>query len=284
MPINCSYCGVANHTIRTCNSSIIPIYYQRLQIMYTEYVLRHIDENTAKRHFINNIDRRFNAKDLRVIAVKYTNALASCTKETACKLLWLHFKDNILIHNIEEPNNPMNTNTQESEIYWFIDRSPQPPNSSPTTINTNVLSNLINQQIHHYVPQSDEYIPFHNNYYNFYTNQPFSNMHLPMDTLSMNSNPPIKKYPIHLLYLCSESDNQLAENNDCAICYETTTLLNSCTFNCNHKFCGTCIKNILTLHNCKQSNLPTCALCREPITSIIIKNPDIYNNITPHCY
>jgi hypothetical protein len=92
----------------------------------------------------------------------------------------------------------------------------------------------------------------------------------------------IKKYPINPLYLCYENESQLDEEYECSICYEQTKIINSVILNCNHKFCGICINNTLTLHN-NIYNDPSCALCRQPISTIVIKNPEIYNNISPFC-
>jgi hypothetical protein len=83
---------------------------------------------------------------------------------------------------------------------------------------------------------------------------------------------------------------QIEENNkleidkicDCAICYESMSDMNIVKLNCNHNFCGCCIKNTLQ-HNDKTYINPSCALCRNPISRFIVKNIETYNLIADHC-
>ena len=70
---------------------------------------------------------------------------------------------------------------------------------------------------------------------------------------------------------------ELTEENchDCAICYEETTNDNIAVLNCGHKFCGMCIKNTLDY-----IETPSCALCRNNMSTITVHNLVTYNLIS----
>jgi hypothetical protein len=91
-----------------------------------------------------------------------------------------------------------------------------------------------------------------------------------------------KKHNIQAV-LCIEIDNDETNKNDvtqvedCSICYDETHVKDMVSLNCNHNFCGTCIKKVLTTCNIEKS--PCCALCRTTITTMNIKNVEILNNI-----
>ena len=78
--------------------------------------------------------------------------------------------------------------------------------------------------------------------------------------------------PIDFTHVCIETEEELAAEVECAICYENNTLRNMDTLNCNHMFCHCCIRRQLEI-------LKSCALCREPITSIIIRDNANYIDI-----
>jgi hypothetical protein len=59
---------------------------------------------------------------------------------------------------------------------------------------------------------------------------------------------------------------------ECSICYEEIEDLNMVKFNCNHDFCGLCVKTII-----EKNNNPCCAFCRCKIEKIEVKNKEIEN-------
>lgn len=98
---------------------------------------------------------------------------------------------------------------------------------------------------------------------------------------SAETNTYIKKYNITPLIFCEEVEAE-AEVEECSICYEQMKRINAVTLNCNHRFCGGCIKQTLECHNDLINN-PSCALCRTTMTSFSVKNPDTYNEISLYC-
>jgi hypothetical protein len=93
----------------------------------------------------------------------------------------------------------------------------------------------------------------------------------------------IKKYNIVPSLFCEVAEaEELEEVEECSICYEQMKRINAVTLNCNHRFCGGCIKQTLECHNDLINN-PSCALCRTIMTSFSVKNPDTYNEISLYC-
>jgi len=74
----------------------------------------------------------------------------------------------------------------------------------------------------------------------------------------------------------SLDETKSAEICDCAICYgEDLQMKTFVTLNCQHKFCKDCLKNSFK----SVQRVPTCALCRSEITTIIVYNEIIKNEL-----
>jgi hypothetical protein len=66
---------------------------------------------------------------------------------------------------------------------------------------------------------------------------------------------------------------------DCAICYgDELREKNFITLNCSHKFCKDCFKGSLE-HVPLSQELPTCALCRTEISSIIVHEESVKDEL-----
>ena len=83
-----------------------------------------------------------------------------------------------------------------------------------------------------------------------------------------------KKEKINFI-LSSDDDNNIYKKNniteeECVICYDTKQKCEFVKMNCNHEFCGTCIKNVLKKETFKEES--NCALCREKITTITCRS------------
>ena len=91
-----------------------------------------------------------------------------------------------------------------------------------------------------------------------------------------------KKYNIIPSLSVIETREELEKCEECAICLENKKIADIVTINCGHKFCGGCITTTLKKHSNKYV-APTCALCRAPMTSFVVKNPEIYNLVSEHC-
>lgn len=86
-----------------------------------------------------------------------------------------------------------------------------------------------------------------------------------------SSNEPRPK--IDFTHTCIETEEELAVKVECAICYEEHILRNMDTLNCNHMFCHGCVSRQL-------ETIQSCALCREPIKSVHIRDKDNYIDIS----
>jgi hypothetical protein len=62
-------------------------------------------------------------------------------------------------------------------------------------------------------------------------------------------------------------ETKIDENKkvDCSICYENTLINDMVKLNCNHEFCGFCVKKII------HSDIKNCAFCRKNIDCINVK-------------
>lgn len=110
---------------------------------------------------------------------------------------------------------------------------------------------------------------------NFYTM--INNARL-LDLTSALPSTPTKFKIESILDLTDEnSDANVVDSVECAICYESKIQNEFVKLTCNHSFCGTCIEN--TLKTCTS---PRCALCREPIKSMLTTNINI--NLTLSVY
>jgi len=61
-------------------------------------------------------------------------------------------------------------------------------------------------------------------------------------------------------------DINYEDYEECVICYDNKHKNEFVSLNCNHEFCGTCIKNVLKKEMFKEES--NCALCRKEITTI----------------
>ena len=79
--------------------------------------------------------------------------------------------------------------------------------------------------------------------------------------------PPEKKYMIQKSEIYKEILNENI-HKDCSICYEEKEQCCFVKLNCEHEFCGTCVKTIID-----KNNKPSCAFCRTNIEKL-----EVYNN------
>jgi hypothetical protein len=153
-------------------------------------------------------------------------------------------------------DNPLNNLGSDSYIGWYIDTQPEPydfqepyePDPEQYDLQPRVLDNEF------------DFIGFSEEMNNAY----------------------IKKYNIVPSLFCEEAEAELEEIEECSICYEQMKRINAVTLNCEHRFCGGCIKQTLECHTDLINN-PSCALCRTTMTSFCVKNPDTYNEISLYC-
>ena len=76
-----------------------------------------------------------------------------------------------------------------------------------------------------------------------------------------------------------KEDNEERIIIECPICYEEKSKECCVDFMCNHSFCGDCFISTLEKSTKKE---PSCPLCRETVKQITLYNEDIINRITPY--
>ena len=162
-----------------------------------------------------------------------------------------------------------------------------------------ILSNLNQLQVQFYQPQpqfqfqtpvQDDFIPFSQSS----LSQDFTHLDMRLteflyelrNSTIVEETSENRKYDITSL-LCIEVESkektaekileELEAEEDCNICYDEKKNRDMITLNCNHKFCGTCVHQLLK--KCNPNKLPCCAMCRVQIDFITIKNENIMNEL-----
>jgi hypothetical protein len=313
MPINCSYCNQQGHNIRRCNDSNILRQYNLTKLYYIEIMRLGLNEEVAVNLFKSKVGNRFSLKDIKAIASQYSNSITSLRKETLISNIWLHLHQTMHVDPSMEPEwlemrrlptvpDPIPAYAQdlaepepeepEEEITWYIDRNPSlipahltnnpiqlprtPIRESMTILAERLALRSLAEslQIIHRYPSPlavgmlpDDFIPF----------EP---RNLNEEFARVATQP--TKYNIMPSLSIIETSEELEKCEDCSICLEETKLADTVTINCGHKFCGTCITSTLKMHKNIYAG-PSCALCRAPMSSFVVKNPEIYNLVAEHC-
>ena len=73
-------------------------------------------------------------------------------------------------------------------------------------------------------------------------------------------------------------DDDITEEEDCPICLISINPDEIIKLNCNHKFCGCCVKQSMIKYQNQK-----CALCRAPTTSVSVKTEQMYNLLAEYC-
>jgi hypothetical protein len=226
-----------------------------------------------KNLFKMTLNTRFYVKDLRAVGVKYLRVYASTSKSSLISILWDYFnsrnwqQEQQIQENIEEE-------TEEDEEDDVEEDEPE---------DVSILSYIGNTYFSYMAtmfPNPNPPVqPSVNVGYGFPHDLNFD---FASETVHNQINPQIKKFRIHL-HLVEDFGEDLVEDlvEDCSICYDNTNYTNLVKLNCNHEFCGCCIKNTLNHHDKLCS--PSCALCRQPISRFTVKNVETYNLIAEHC-
>ena len=76
------------------------------------------------------------------------------------------------------------------------------------------------------------------------------------------------------MLLCMETQEELSQRMECAICYDEHSAFNTDTLQCQHSFCHCCVITIL-----KQKKNHSCPLCRADIRTVEVKDMDKYDDI-----
>lgn len=282
--MSCSFCNSLSHNIRGCHDPMIGLLSERIKVIYID-VMTHYPI-TAESAFKSILNRRFNLRELRAVCATNTDFPTSRTKAQITHILYQYYSNHIHItprqqeeqewleirriptqpdpvpdfaRDLEEP--------PEEDITWYINRTPSP---------TSVLRFPLFE-----VPHRSNYEQLRRRHHGISHELMPVNLLSHFDAVSGNIPfiPQIKKYNIRPVLV---SDNVEKGEEDCPICYESMKCMDMVKLNCEHKFCGNCIKETLRTHN-KTDCGPSCALCRTKMVNFIINNQEIYNLVSEHC-
>ena len=310
----CSFCHVGSHNINGCDSEIITILYERIKNIYLDY-LRNNPSNIQS-SFITSVTRRITVRGLRAVCARIGfSRTSSQIKIELIQLLYTYFNNSIhlgipSIHAsatrlptepdpipdyAQDLNEDVATPTQEQSTFnWVIDRTPSP------------MSDFLIRMTAAHMPQDRDTadanfstpigrVPFRNGNEWIIVPREGQEMHRHRSILATNlldqfdsvsSNIPFgqetPKYNIQPILVSDELEECIEECiEECAICYENIKCTDLVKLNCNHTFCGCCIKKTLKTQNIYHP--PTCALCREKMSTFRIKNPEIFELVSEHC-
>ncbi len=243
----CSFCNSYTHNITTCRDPEIEQIYQRIKNIYLDIAMRQYI-NDEENMFRTELARLFNLRQLRGVAIRYARSSVA-SKGVMIKRIYNYFKRSIIIPQNGEQWLTRRIPTQTYDILWYMD-------TSPDIVQTDI-QNIMNQL--NFIGRLDEFLP--------------TQTQTQIETQKFDIIPILEEQLLQ---------PQKEKTYECSICYENLHNEDIVKLNCNHEFCGKCIKESLKLHNNKHLG-PNCALCRELITAFYVKKTDIYNSIAEHC-
>ncbi len=317
--MSCSFCSSRSHNIILCENPMIGVLYERIKEMFVDLVL-HIP-NDVETNFKVLLRRRYNLREMRAVGVRFMNASARMTKSQLIELMFQYFNTRIMnpiseplprvtqqtpldlpvsqnslqvtqlpgesdpygpslndlilleetISLIDEIQQPPQANVTSSGITWYIDRTPSPV--SITSLQSFMSEQNLNRRL---LYQLASYID--STYHGMILNSMRTNLSDSFNSAAGDGQ--IKKYNIKINNSIEHGVDEGC--GDCAICFDTKTTAELIKLNCDHNFCGICIKGILTAHEDMYKG-PACALCRIPMTTFTVRSEETSNIVFEHC-
>jgi hypothetical protein len=311
----CSYCNQPGHNINLCNHPTIITIFQRAKNIYLNIFTAHfnsddLDDSELEGRFNNIIDRNFRLSGIRVVAIKFANARARYNKQQCISALWFYFRINIIhpeerlwlqtrqTNRFVEPDpipafaqdlaHPTNNDSDDEDdlgLTWYVDRTPQiQPQIDlrnyripvPLPLHVPVLdvqqmdrislSNLYTQHLEQRTQILTQMIA---------QNRQQLDQRIQQNRQQLDQRIQ-QKFDINIIIALDDIADETED--DCPICLTSINPAEIIKLNCNHKFCGCCIKQSMIKYT-KQ----TCALCREPTTTVSIKTEKMYTLMAKHC-
>lgn len=238
---HCSYCRSPNHTIQFCNHESLNIFETDLYAKKVFIKSVYIRETIIRK--INYFESTlFYVPPLSATLKKLVRAFAtSKCGSSANKLYYDHVKaiSKYIWYNELEAERITRINEQIAIRNML--------NMNNSLINEEIIG--INGDVLGWIDRNPERLPpITPDFFHFYTNQ-------------------IKRYDIQKIELCKEISHE--KNKECSICYEDKEQVNFVKLNCEHEFCGICVKTIID-----KNNNPSCAFCRKKIEKLEIYNDE----------
>jgi hypothetical protein len=292
----CSYCRNTEHTINYCDSPSIRIHYDRLKTEYERTLMSGLNEEESKQRFIN-YHLRSGRRYLKAVAIRYAGALSSWNNTELLEAIWIHFTEIGSVPNPgisssqfeyinsidqeqfdeERPLSPIITD-QFNILDWFVDRIPSPDGhiNADNPINTDHINyNLIDytsRQSNYNIPSNYNLATVIRNLMGDFVE---NDQYIPSIPISKERRLQMLNI-VPVLDVSNKLDNQ-CKWEDCSICYEEVEISDEIVLNCGHQFCGLCIDK--TINTYTNYGKPSCALCRTEISTLNIKNQEIYKQL-----
>jgi hypothetical protein len=263
-------------------------------MLYLDKTRRCPDVICASNRFIDDVCRRFGARDLKAITARYIGSQTRVQKKRLAQDIWDYFF--VMISPLEDPlpTIPDEIPSYAQDLVDFVDDSVVDDSVVDDSVidDSGVSEVSLRTPSFHQRPSTRPRPPPYGYVYpdDEFMDEVMDLIHrnlVPRNLVPRNLNQEfdraaLKKYHIVPSILVTETSEELEKCEDCSICYETTKLSDTVTINCGHKFCGSCVKSTLEMHT-NIYNSPSCALCRAPMRNFVAKNPDIYNLVAEHC-
>jgi hypothetical protein len=246
----CSFCRDGSHNIRGCNHESIDDLYNKFNTLFIYASIYEQSEEITRNMFVNTLCRSFSIRELKVIAVRFTGARSDQPKLNLAFHIWVYFLN--LATVAQQTQVVIPDITLQEQVRYF------------NQVLADVEHVLLPLQRQADADEAEDFIPI-----------PI-NLNTVFDAVAT----PPKKYRINPILFCSETDEELEEVNECTICYESFKMMDSVTLNCEHQFCGGCISNLCRTTTKWHLN---CPLCREQISSFIVKSDELLEAVTNNC-
>ena len=235
----CSFCREDDHFVNCCNSPRLEefqnrLYYKKIELLASQ---DGGDLNHKMREFelwLSTIDDR---PLLKAYAVRYCRAYTRDTLDESIlcikRKIWSEERSQLLQENrVEEPE-------IVEAVNQFVHLVAQLRNEDPNEV-TDTQQDLLEDVITWLIDRNPDYTLLER----------------------LRNNTTNKKMEV----VCLHEEREREKTEECSICYELTEYSNQVKLNCDHEFCGGCVKKII-----EKNNQPCCAFCRVPIEKIKVK-------------
>jgi hypothetical protein len=268
------------------------------------YECRFQYNENARYHFIHWMNRNYNVKQIKVLAVRYLGEMArGITKSEYIEIIWDFYNDNYdILHTMygipdvytlpipRTIGNPENRAQEQQTrllgpeiLEWVIDRNPSspppttPPTTPPTRLNTDTPPGAP-QRVNHI-----RYFYGPGMYWNI--TQRTTNLEEAVQELLFNeTNLTIWEddFPQQQTFHIKVNPQLKTENFECGICYDIKT--KKTLLECNHHYCIDCMKNMIDKNKSviKMTTL-CCAFCRNPINNFTVKKQEDLEHFRDSC-
>jgi uncharacterized protein YfcZ (UPF0381/DUF406 family) len=234
----CSFCREDDHFISNCNSPR----FSHFEMILLQKKLHYLDrENGNIAHAMNEYESwlfTFHDRALvRAYATRHCRGYARDSINNSISVImrkiWSEERSQLLQENRIEDTEIVQAVNQ------FVHLVTQLRNEDPNEV-TDTQQNLLGDVITWLIDRNPDYTL--------------------LERLRNNTNN--KKVEI----VCLDEETEREKTEECSICYEVTEYSNQVKLNCDHEFCGSCVKKII-----EKNNQPCCAFCRVPIEKIKVK-------------